>query len=100
MKTGTLMCYQLTDNRERFERFQERVARQPELVWLEQKLGVFLPDFPEDANLDHLPTTPKCQVGALQRTCTLLSWIHQRGGVCSLSLALTQSACSTSAEFT
>ena len=42
VKTGTLMCYQLTDSSERSARFKGRLAQQPDLAWLEQKLDLSL----------------------------------------------------------
>ena len=42
VKTGTLMCYQLTDSSERSARLQGRLAQQSDLAWLEQKLDLSL----------------------------------------------------------
>ena len=42
VKIGMLMCCQLTDSRKRSDRFQGRLAQQPDLAWLVQKLGLSL----------------------------------------------------------
>lgn len=75
VKTGALMCYQLTDSYERFNRFQGRLAQQADLAWLHEKLGLFLADFLDDARLDELPTTPNCLVSAAFQS-TLLIFVN------------------------
>ena len=50
------MCCWLTNSHERSDRFQERLTQQLDLAWLEQRLCLFLADFPEDAWVGRLPS--------------------------------------------
>lgn len=63
VKSASPMCYQITGSQELYDRFQERLARQPDLASLRRKLRIFLAGFPQDTVLEELPNTADYKVG-------------------------------------